>query len=358
VVWETETFYVQTSGAPAPFPVQVLHGRHRDEASGDEDSGDDAFGAEASGDDDRQTVLAVHGLMHNALVFQPLGNELLGHPGRQTGHFYAISLPAHGDMTLGSEHGVSGFPGHRQYGEVTLEDYAEAVLQVAAQIGRVDTIVAHSQGGMVVQLAEAMLQDSGASFRTMPQTRTRRIVLLSSITPREVSWPASDSGALASILGSLDAVKSDPEKGAFLSIADASWYGLFYCHPMLAEPAVPVAGGPELATEVPHLRVDAPTAAALNALGVGQPRPSIPEGLFEEFHFLNIAFQDDTFLAPADLDGLGNYLKPGAGRILIASQPDAPAIHCALYTRPASLVPHVLGAAPAQRSTRPIRIAA
>ena len=343
VVWVTETFHVMTSGAPAPFPVKVLHGYRRDEASPDKD---------------RQTVLAVHGLMHNALAFQPLGNELLGHPGKQTAHFYAISLPGHGDMTSGSTHGMSGFPGHRLYGEVTLEDYAEALIQVAEQIGRVDTIVAHSQGGMVVQLAEAMLQDSGSSFRTMPQTRTRRIALLSSITPREVSWAAADSGVLAQILGSLDAVKSDPEKGTVLSISDASWYALFYSYPALANPPAPVASGPELATTVPHLRADASSASAFNSLGLGQERPSIPEGLFEEFSFSNIAFQDDAFLSTTDLNGLGNYLKPGAGHILIASQPDAPAIHCAVYTRPAAIVPHLLGDAPEKRSTRPFRVAA
>jgi hypothetical protein len=30
------------------------------------------------------------------------------------------------------------------------------------------------------------------------------------------------------------------------------------------------------------------------------------------------------------------YLKPGSGHTLIASAPGSPAIHCALYTRPAS----------------------
>jgi pimeloyl-ACP methyl ester carboxylesterase len=343
VAWVTETFYVMTSGAPAPFPVKVLHGYRRDEASTDKDG---------------QTVLAVHGLMHNALVFQPLGEELLGHPGKKTAHFYAISLPGHGDMTSGSTHGVSGFPGHRLYGEVTLEDYAEALIQVAEQIGRVDTIVAHSQGGMVVQVAETMLQDSGSSFRTMPQTRTRRIVLLSSITPREVSWEAADSGVLAQILGSLDAVKAEPGQGAFLSISDAAWYALFYSNPALANPPVPVPGGPDLATKVPHLRSNAPSASSFNALGLGQERPSIPEYLFEEFGFSNIAFEGDAFLSPADLNELGNYLKPGTGYTLIASQPDAPAIHCALYTRPAPLVPYVLGDAPEKRSSRPFRVAA
>jgi hypothetical protein len=343
VVWETETFHVQTSGAPAPFPVKVLHGYRRDEVSPDTE---------------RQTVLAVHGLMHNALVFQPLGDELLGHPDRQTSHFYAISLPAHGDVARGSTHGVSEIPGHRRYGEVTLEDYAEALIQVARRLGRIDTIVAHSQGGIVVQLAEAMLQASGSSFRSMTQTQTRRIVLVTSTIPREVAWEASDNGLLASILGSLDAVKMDPEKGPFLSISDSSWYGLFYSHPALATPTVPVAGGPDLAAAVPHLRVDAPTAASLTSMGLGQPRPSVPAGLFETFSLLNIAFQDDAFVTPRDLDELGNHLKLGAGHILITSQPDAPAIHCGLYTRPASLVPYLLGDDPARARAESIWAAA
>jgi pimeloyl-ACP methyl ester carboxylesterase len=335
VVWETKTFQVQTSGAPTPFPIKVLHGYRRYNVH-----------YMVSPEVGHQTVLAVHGLMHNALVFEPLGHALLKDLNNKTKHFYAISLPGHGDTTSGSSHGVSGIPGQRLYGEVTLEDYAEALTSVARQIGHVDTIVAHSQGGIVVQLAEKMLQLASSSFQSATQSQTSRIVLIASTMPVEVTWDAAENGVLRATLNALNAVQPPVAgKGTLLSITDLDWYRLFYSYPALSTPPMPVAGGPNLTTQVPKLRTDEPSAAPFHSLGIEQLRPSIPANLFSFYSFHNIALQEDAFLPPAELEVLGNYLKPGSGHILIASQPGAPAIHCALYTRPGSLVPYLVGGA-------------
>ncbi|HWN69138.1 MAG TPA: alpha/beta hydrolase [Haliangium sp.] len=331
VLWETKTFHVTTSGAPAPFPIKVLHGYRRYNVT-----------YVVSPEIGHQTVLAVHGVMHNALVFQPLGHELLSKLSNKTKHFYSISLPGHGDTTPGSRHGVSGIPGPKLFGQVTLEDYAEALTQVAKQIGHVHTIVAHSQGGIVVQVAEKLLQLAGSSLQSATQSKTNRIVLLASTTPDEVSWFAADNDYLTPILVNLGAIKTTPQNGTFLSITDMQWRDLFYL-----DGTMPVAGGPDPTTQVPRLRTDEPSAAASVSLATGQPgqlhRPSIPANLFASFSFRNIAFEADTFLTAADLNGLGNHLKPGSGHILITSQSGAPAIHCALYTRPGALVPYLVG---------------
>ena len=334
VIWETKTLMV--GPVNKLVPVKVLHGYRRYNID-----------YVVSPEVDHQVVLAVHGIMHNALCFQPLGNQLLGDLSKKTRDFYSISLPGHGDMTPGSWHGVSGIPIGRRYGDVTLEDYAEALIQVAKQLGRIDAIVAHSQGGIVVQLAEAKLQASGSSFSSTAQTS--RIVFLASTLPLGLTWNASDQGMINSILNSLQALQPDSGNGKFLSISDFDWYRLFYSHPVLSDPPVPVVGGPDLATVVPHLRTNAPTAASFNALGCDTmalvPRPAVPPNLFRYYHFINIGFHDDLFFTTMELDALGNYLKPGTGHILITSpQLNVPVIHCELYTRPASIVPYLLGA--------------
>lgn len=341
VIWQTKTVYVMTSGAAAPFPIKILHGFRK-------------FNVDyvVSPELDHRTVLAVHGFMHNARFFTPLGLAMLSDLSYKTSHFYAISLPGHGDMTPmtpNNTHGMSGVPDNFLYGDMTLEVYAEALIEVAKQLGRIDTIIGHSQGGIVVQLAEALLQAAQASFCTIAQTS--RIALMASALPSNLPWAGSDTGGFYAILQQVATLSSAPNMGTYYSMTDSAWSALFYSVPNMT-----VQGAPAAAL-VPQLRTNAPWVASSKALGlpvVPQPpppppppmlqlRPDIPANLLQPFDLRNIAFEEDALIAPSEAMALSNHLKQGAPLILLPSVPGDPAFHSTPYTSPARLIPYLAG---------------
>jgi len=108
------------------------------------------------------TVLALNGLGHAANSWTPFVNSLFTHnpAGRKVGHVVAINMPGQG---------LSGVPEGLPLGDVTLDDYATILLRCLEALPdhkiRPRTLIGHSLGGLVIQMAQQRLVDHGTSFR-------------------------------------------------------------------------------------------------------------------------------------------------------------------------------------------------
>ncbi|MBT8364904.1 MAG: alpha/beta hydrolase, partial [Deltaproteobacteria bacterium] len=112
-----------------------------------------------------KSLIAVHGLANTANTWKPLANELFSdNPiGRKVRSILAINLPGRGYSSLPK--------GEMDllFGELTLNDQARAVIGTLERIRQAGfhprTIMAHSQGGLIVQMVQQALIEDGSSLR-------------------------------------------------------------------------------------------------------------------------------------------------------------------------------------------------
>ena len=108
------------------------------------------------------TVLAVNGLSHAANSWMPFVDSLFTHnpAGRKVGHVVALIMPGQG---------LSGVPEGLPVGDVTLDDYATILLRCLEALPdhkiRPRTLLGHSLGGLVIQMAQQRLVHQGTSLR-------------------------------------------------------------------------------------------------------------------------------------------------------------------------------------------------
>jgi pimeloyl-ACP methyl ester carboxylesterase len=108
------------------------------------------------------TVLALHGLGHAANSWMPFADSLFTHnpAGRKVGYVVAINMPGQG---------LSGDPEGMPLGDVTLDDYATILLRCLEVLPdhkiHPRTLLGHSLGGLVIQMAQQRLVEQGTSLR-------------------------------------------------------------------------------------------------------------------------------------------------------------------------------------------------
>src|SRR5918996_3020962 len=104
-----------------------------------------------------RTILAVPGFAHTAETFGPLAEAIFASTphGQYACRIVAIDFPGHGDSSLPS----AGLP----FGFLSLSDYVSVVLATLERLPSYGlhprTLLAHSQGGLVVQMAQQRLKD-------------------------------------------------------------------------------------------------------------------------------------------------------------------------------------------------------
>ncbi|ETW93981.1 MAG: hypothetical protein ETSY1_36865 [Candidatus Entotheonella factor] len=195
-----------------------------------------------------RTFFAVHGFAHTANTWRPLAEALFDNnpTGPVVCRVAAINLPGRGNSTL---------PTNLSYSELLLDDHVTAILAtldgLRLQGVRPRTLVGHSQGGLLLQMAQQRLIDAGTSLRR--QFRIRDAILLTSAPPAGIAWDFLESGAAGTIISQF--LTNDPALGQVVDIPDAAFPGIFFT---------------DLAN---NLASGAPTPAQVASRGYNAPEP-------------------------------------------------------------------------------------
>jgi pimeloyl-ACP methyl ester carboxylesterase len=252
-------------------------------------------------------VLVVPGLAHSASAFRPWAEQIFSDKklAKKVGTVFLMDLPGHG-----KSEGPIGDTGIK-FGDLSLSDYATTVNKVLARLSIrgcfVDTIVAHSMGGIVSQMAQESLLSKKLSLRKLYGVKD--VVLVASNFPRELPWYFGDSGIFAQIAPLF--LKTDAELGTYFEADLASWMGLFLTNPLQQlAPATPsptdiVVGG--------YMSKE-PLVAALELGGIPPlARPSVRAGAFARklgTDLSVVAMEQDIYsVYPSEQTALLAYLK-------------------------------------------------
>jgi pimeloyl-ACP methyl ester carboxylesterase len=256
-----------------------------------------------------QSLFAVHGFAHTSAAWGPLAEALFAAEPGAAGvvcRVAAVDLPGRGGSSL---------PTGILYGDLLLADFVTALagtldgLEVAGV--HPNTIVGHSQGGLLLQMLQQRLLDGGASL--LPRYGIHRALLLASAPPAGMPWDFVDSGTAGAILGQL--IVFDPVLGFVASVPDALFPFLFFTDTngdlaaAAPTPAEVAAGG---------LNAPEPLLAALNLVGAPPlAREEIDTGIFALANgtwLSMVSYQEDVLIRPAENAVLYQHLtgqEPG-----------------------------------------------
>lgn len=278
-------------------------------------------------------VLAVPGFAHTAATWRPYADALFAEgSGQPACALIALDPPGHGG---------SGLPDGLVFGELTLDDYATALLAaldaLRASGGAPATLIGHSQGGIVIQMAQQRLVGAGSSLRRA--AGVREIELLAPVPAAEVAWSFVDSGAAAQLLGQFLAF--DPVLGVHASVPAEFWPALFF-----SNLSGQVASGAPTAAQVTANGYNAPAPLFASLQLVGAPpfaRPSISAGIFGDVHGTRlriVVFEQDQLIRPEEGQALLEHLAGGGSGQTFSVIGGAEAVHDLYLSNPGALLRH------------------
>ncbi|MBE0304347.1 alpha/beta hydrolase [Leptospira interrogans] len=290
-----------------------------------------------------RSVLFVHGFGDNSTLFEPLAKELILKGKAQ--NVYIMDLPGHGASTMAP--GTSEYPAN--YSQLSVTNYADALRALLGRMTstegkKIQTIVGHSTGGLVIQTIQDLFHRNGGNL--LSSFGIENTILLGSDIPSPLPWyggdaPMSDPNSAKSfvwnfrilkILGSLP----DPpyaEFGWFVKTPDD-----FYINTKYAVNGVPVTGAPT--TEQLKTMSDLePYVAAANIVGLDYtaqttdavPRISVAQNLWNGFNLKVVWMDKNVFFSQSETQGLAQYLKEGLNAITIS---DPEATHNSPFSKP------------------------
>ena len=251
--------------------------------------------------------------------------------------------------TLGGDHCVLGLdmPARGQstapvgivFGDLLLDDYVSIVLGVLDRLEhelhiKPRTIVGHSLGGVVLQMAQQRLIDEGTSLKR--RFNIREAILVASDFPQDVPWAFGDNGGAAAIA---PFIVEDPVLGSVLRIEAAAWPAFFFTNKeghLIASapaPAEITAGG--------WVAPGEPEQALNQLLGAGPftSRPHIQAGIFGKGTRLRVvAYEGDGFILLSESPGLYSYLTGDESQGCFVGVLGADTVHATHISDPALLV--------------------
>jgi pimeloyl-ACP methyl ester carboxylesterase len=249
-----------------------------------------------------KTLLAVHGLAHTGATFEPLANELFKKTGRdKIDRVLALNFPGRNG---------SGLPSNVQFGNLTVEDYTAVLLGVLDQLPKqikIESIVGHSMGALIIQTAQNRLRSAGTSLQK--EYGIKNVYLLATSIPNPLPWLFADSGAASQIAAMLQS--ADPTLGSHLRLLSSNpeeqarllgiWLSIFFTNSL--DEFVP--GTPfTTALESNYVSNEA-LILTLQLLGSNEfERPSVDPGIFNKS--VQKCFRIVTF--SEDLGALGENL--------------------------------------------------
>jgi pimeloyl-ACP methyl ester carboxylesterase len=246
-----------------------------------------------------RSVLALAGIGFTAAVWEPLADALFAAGSRRSAYcrLYAIDPPGHGN---------SGLPNGMLFGDMTLLDLLTAYRNTWQRLTEMgvtpETVLGHSQGGLLTQLLQDRLLQEGSSLRA--QFGAREAVLLGASPPAAIAWSAAAPDLFA-LFSSL--ITFTPERGTFAEAPPEAWVGISYTN---------LAGVPHPDTPLGDLpRYTSPESipSVLELFGfAGAARPEVQPGVFTRANgtrLTMIAFTQDPFALVSEQEALYEYLS-------------------------------------------------
>lgn len=282
-----------------------------------------------------QTALAVPGFAHTAATFAPLAEAVFDSQpaGHASCRIAAIDMPGHGE---------SGLPEGALFGDLTLQDYTAAALAALEQLPthgvRPTTIIAHSQGALVVQLAQQQLVAGGSSLREEAGVRT--VVLLAPVPSAEVYWAFADSGAAAGVIGGF--LAADAARGAHVAIPDPAWPFVFFSN-LYGVLAPDAPSAPTVVAEA--LNAPEPLASALQLVGAFGSRLRVDAGIFSPAQgtaLRVVTFEHDQLIRPSEGAAVYAHLTGDAPSARVLAVDGEFAVHDLYVSDPEAVAPAVL----------------
>ena len=307
----------------------------------------------------KYTIFAVHGINSDAFVWGPLSDALFNNnpAGGGVCKVLAIEMPGHGG---------SGLPSNMLFGQLTHTNYANAIINTLIELAEDGiepvAMMAHSNGGLNLQVAQEILNGQGSSFSE--EFGIEKITMFAIIPSAPVQWPVGQqtSEFLANLAGCFSgpgnpfAVGCDPfdtEPDGDVDWDDVSFFDpsdiVFDCDPNTVPVgiAVPPPGcenpstlGDRTTTFLGFPAPDEPLNIVRSAFGAApQVRPVTSPGTFagEDMATLNmVSFEDDLVIGPSPvhLDLFNHLASDDNGAFHIVSGAD----HVHLFFNPVPLL--------------------
>ena len=243
-----------------------------------------------------ETVLAIHGLAHTAASWEPFAKKVFDlklpapagnlvpdfpagtHPESRlpprVSRIVAIDLPGRGG---------SGVPSDGKFGELTLESFVTVILETLERLPRLGleptTVIGHSQGALLVQMAQQRLIEAGTTLRAEYGIDTA--VMLAASPPADIVW--AFSYVALEYFGPF--VTWTQELGQHIAVADEVWPHFFFTN-AYGE----LASNAPSAAEVAVYNAKEPTVSASQLIGATVPLPDGTEHTFDRPYVARDAF--------------------------------------------------------------------
>lgn len=289
-----------------------------------------------------RTLFAVHGFGHSAATWEFFADALFA---RQSGglpvcRVVALDLPGNGLSTV---------PTGLLYSNLSLQDYAAAVTGALERLPRQGLrpthILGHSQGGLVVQLAQQAMFDQGTSLRQ--EFNIVVATLLAPVPPEAVPWALAESGLGAQLIDAF--LVNDPDLGEVIFFPGAVFPALFFTN--LNNEVVPGTPPVEVLDEFAFpepLQV----ALELNGLPPATSRPQVESLVFADRGLITlwrgtflqaVSFENDTLARPGEVVQTYVHLSGDSGLRRYAEVVGGNAVHDMYISDPAGILQAVAG---------------
>jgi pimeloyl-ACP methyl ester carboxylesterase len=284
------------------------------------------------------TILAVHGVASTGNTFNPLARALFQQSGGTIRRVVLLDLLGHGGSTLPQPSSVLKF------GDMTLADDVETLTSVIRylQVGRairIDALIGHSMGGMLVQLTQQQLLGQGTSLHT--RFGIDQAVVMGTTVPQALPWRFADSGDAERLAAQF--ITTSPILGTHLSVSPDAWVGLWFTN--LTGELAPLAPKPEQARALGYVAPEALVAALELIGGTQTPRPRVDRGAFacvRGTRLSTIAYEQDVVVQPSELKALQVHLTGATQGFAVV--PGRFSVHDMLISEPAAAARAVLKA--------------
>jgi len=242
---------------------------------------------------DKDCQVAVHGFIHTADSWQRYADAV-------GGCVLALDLPGRGGSSL---------PRGLLYSDLLLEDHVTGILAVLERLRQEldiepTTLVAHSQGGLLLQMAQQRLVAQGSNLERAHDIRD--VVILASAPPHGLPAELFDSGAGLGLF--LSFLVEDPLAGPIIALPAAIFPALIFTNA-----SGDLAAGTPTPEEIVSNGWNAPGEPLLATLqlaeGQGFVRPAVDAGVFRDEPRLRVVtFEEDLIIQAAENVLLYRYL--------------------------------------------------
>jgi pimeloyl-ACP methyl ester carboxylesterase len=284
------------------------------------------------------TILSVPGLGATGRVFEPLTQALLADAALRANVKQAITLdlPGHGQSTL-----PAGLPAGIKYGDLTLDDHVDIVVQTIEALQKQGSapalVVSHGVGALYVAAAQQKLLDRGSSLSKLG---VRRVLFYAPVPSHGRPWtqPAQEANVNSFFA-------SDATAGTTYKLTPEAWTRQnFTTRAGTLAPTAPAAA--DLATKgwiasEPLGAVLQLTETAPPAGGAVVNRPTVNAGVFAAANgtqLITVAFAENNAVSAADVTSFHQHLSGDTANANLVTVEGPDAVSSAFITSPGKVL--------------------